>query len=57
MLLFLAPVEMSKWSVKVRKCYRKIKTNDLSDEDIDYVDIDEVLGMYMEEFKNCKKTL
>jgi hypothetical protein len=54
-LQFLAPVEFSKWGVKVRRCLKKIKVDPLSDFDTEYVDIDQILCMYMDEFKQTKR--
>lgn len=39
-LTFLAPVEFSKWGVKVRRCLKKLKVDQLSDIETEYADLD-----------------
>ena len=48
--------DSKKWFHKVRRNIKKIKTTALDDFETDYIDIDVLLGLYMEEFKNKKKS-
>ena len=39
-LNFLPPSDTSKWGVKVRRTSKKLKTNDLQEEETEYCDVD-----------------
>lgn len=54
-LMFLNAAELSSWSVKIRRACKKIKIDDMDDFDTDYIDMDQLLIMYLEEFKNLKR--
>ena len=56
-LKFMPSVEFSKWNARTRRAFQKIKKDEFSDVDHEYIDIDEVLGLYMEEFSFYKVTL
>jgi hypothetical protein len=47
--------ELSTWITKVRRACKKIKLNEMDDYDTDFIDIDALLGMYIEEFKAYKR--
>ena len=53
--MFIDSVEMAKWAVRIRKLSRKLKTDDLNDFDTDFVDIDILLTMYVDEFRQFKR--
>ena len=46
---------MSSWVLKIRRACKKIKVNELDDFDTEYLDLDQLLGMYLEEFRNIKR--
>ena len=48
---------MAKWSMKIRKIQKKMKQLPTDDFDTEFVDIDAVLIMYMEEFRSSKRVM
>ena len=46
-----------KWFHKVRRNVKKIKSSTMDDFESDYIDLDILLNMYVEEFKQRKKTI
>ena len=38
---------MSSWNFKVRKLIKKMKQDDLADFDIDYIDLDKLIELYV----------
>ena len=49
------PAELSGWGVKIRRACKKIKINDMDDFDTDYIDMDQLLLMYLEEYRSNKR--
>lgn len=49
--------ETPKWNAKLRRTYKKLKTDQLDDYDTDYIDVDVLLGMYIDEFRTAKQNL
>lgn len=45
---------MAKWNITVKRLIKKIKKDPSDDFDTEYVDIDALLGMYIEYFKLFK---
>jgi len=45
-----------KFSPKIRRLLRKIKTNELDDFDLEFIDIDLLMQMYIDEFKSFRKS-
>lgn len=41
----------------MRRILKKIKTDSLDDHDTEYIDIDTLLAMYLEEYKNTKRNI
>lgn len=56
-LMFLPETELHNWSTKVRRSCKKIKMSELDDFDTDFIDVDVLLGMYVDEFKTFKREL
>ena len=54
-LIFMAVNEHSGWAVKTRRVVKKIKKNELDEFDTDYIDADQLLGMYTDEFRANKR--
>lgn len=46
---------MTKWNMTLKRHIRKIKKDPSDDYDTEYVDVDQLLGMYCEWFRNFKK--
>lgn len=55
LLSWFGDQDSRKWFHKVRRNVKKIKTSPLDDFETDYIDIDILLSMYIEEFKTKKK--
>jgi len=47
--------EMPKFRMKINKIIMRMKDNNLDDYDTEYVDIDMMLQMYLEEFRAAKR--
>ena len=56
-LTFVQPADMGKWSVMVKRIIKKIKRDPTEDFDTEYVDIDTLLNMYMEQFRIFKRMM
>jgi hypothetical protein len=54
-LLFMPETEFPNWSTKIRRASKKIKMSELDEFDTDYIDIDTLLGMYIDEYKQHKR--
>jgi hypothetical protein len=46
---------MGKYNARLRRAAHKIKTDDLNDEDTEYIEFDALIAMFMEEFKTSKR--
>lgn len=46
--------DLNKWSIDIKRITKKIKLNASDDFDTDYVDIDQLMQLYMENFKQTK---
>jgi hypothetical protein len=57
LLTFVPAEDMNKWGNKIRRNVKKIKATPLDDYDTDYVDIDVLLRLYIEEFALAKHQL
>jgi hypothetical protein len=55
LLTFVPPTDMSKWNMTVKRIIKKIKRDPSDDYDTEYVDVDQLLGMYMDSFRTYKK--
>ena len=56
LLTWFGDQDARKWFHKVRRNVKKIKTNALDDFETDYIDVDVLLNLYLEEFKAKKKS-
>lgn len=56
-LTFIQPTDMAKWNIQVKRIIKKIKKDPSDDFDTEYVDIDALLGMYMDYFRLFKKQM
>lgn len=55
--MFLPETELQNWTIKVRRSCKKIKLHEMDDFDTDFIDVDVLLGMYVDEFKTYKREL
>jgi hypothetical protein len=46
---------ISGWNVKVRRACKKIKKDDMDNFDTDFIDLDQLLGMYLDEFRSFRR--
>ena len=46
--------DTNKWSIEIKRITKKIKLNPSDDFDTEYVDIDQLLHLYVENFRNYK---
>ena len=51
LLTFVLPTDMTKWNMTVKRIIKKIKRDPNDDYDTEYVDVDQLLGMYVEWFR------
>jgi len=51
LLTFVLPTDMTKWNMTVKRIIKKIKRDPSDDYDTEYVDVDQLLGMYVEWFR------
>ena len=54
-MTFITPSDMAQWFVKVRRNMSKIKIDSLDDEDMDYIEYDILMQLFLEEFKTKKR--
>jgi hypothetical protein len=46
---------MFKWAQKIKSAVKRTKLSELDDNDSEYLDIDNLLSLFLEEFKTAKK--
>ena len=51
LLTFVLPTDMTKWNMTVKRIIKKIKRDPSDDYDTEYVDVDQLLAMYVEWFR------
>ena len=56
LLSFIHPQEMAKWAMKIRKIQKKMKQDPKDEYDTEFVDVDTILMMYMDEYRSTKRT-
>ena len=56
LLTFVLATDMTKWNMHVTRIVKKLKQDPNDDYDTEYVDVDVLLGMYLDWFKIYKKT-
>ncbi len=47
-------VDFAQWNIKIRRICKAIKQEDTDSIDQDFIDVDQLLGMYIDEFRNYK---
>ena len=56
LLTFVLATDMTKWNMQITRIVKKLKQDPNDDYDTEYVDVDVLLGMYLDWFKIYKKT-
>ena len=56
LLTFVLATDMTKWNMHVTRIIKKLKQDPNDDYDTEYVDVDQLLSMYLEWFKIYKRT-
>jgi hypothetical protein len=46
--------DLNKWSIEIKRITKKVKLNPNDDFDTEYVDIDQLMQLYMENYKSVK---
>jgi len=52
---FVENQQMFKWAQKIKSAVKRTKLSELDDNDSEYLDIDNLLSLFLEEFKTVKK--
>ena len=55
LLPFVLPTDLTKWNLMVKRTIKKIKRDPGDEYDTEYVDVDTLLSMYIDEFRKFKK--
>lgn len=55
LLPFVLPTDLTKWNLLVKRTIKKIKRDPGDEYDTEYVDVDTLLSMYIDEFRKFKK--
>ena len=56
LLTFVLATDMTKWNMHVTRIVKRLKQDPNDDYDTEYVDVDQLLGMYMDWYKIYKRT-
>ena len=55
LLTFIQTTDQTKWNMMVKRIIKKIKRDPTDDHDTEYVDVDQLLTMYVNYFKEFKR--
>lgn len=55
LLTFVVPTDLKKWELNLKRFIKKIKKDPSDDYDTEYIDVDQLLSLYIDWFKANKR--